>query len=162
GGTGNGLDSRSVLIADPHSSSPSGQWFNVNAVKPPVPAYSANGIGNASKAPIYGPGLNNWDISLFKNFQLGSNESRRLQFRFETYNTFNHTQYNAIDTGARFDQNNNQTNTNYGYFTGAALARRLVLGLKFYFDVQMSKLSLLLAICVSCFLTSAAAWPTSG
>jgi hypothetical protein len=56
-----------------------------------------------------------------------------MQFRLETYNTFNHTQYNAIDTTARFDQNNNQTNTDYGYFSGAALARRLVLGLKFYF-----------------------------
>ena len=133
GGAGNGLDSRSVLIANPRGPAPAGQWFNVDAVKPPVPAYSVNGIGNASKAPIYGPGLNDWDISLFKSFQLGSNEARRMQFRFETYNTFNHTQYNGIDTGARFDQNNNQTNTNYGRFTGAALARRLVLGLKFYF-----------------------------
>ncbi len=133
GGTGNGLDTRSVLVGDPHAAAPAGQWFNVNAVKAPLPGLSVNGIGNASKAPIYGPGLNNWDISLFKNFRLGSNESRRMQFRFETYNTFNHTQYNAIDQGARFDQNNNQTNTNYGYFTGAALARRLVLALKFYF-----------------------------
>ena len=77
--------------------------------------------------------LGNWDISLFKNFKLGSNEARRLQFRLESYNTFNHTQYTTIDTGARFDQNNNQTNSNYGYFTAAALARRVVLGLKFYF-----------------------------
>jgi hypothetical protein len=133
GGTGNGLDSRSVLVADPHGPGPAGQWFNVNAVKAPLPGLSPNGIGNASKAPIYGPGLNNWDISLFKNFRLGSNEARRMQLRIETYNTFNHTQYNAVDTGARFDANNNQTNTNYGYFTGAALARRVVLGLKFYF-----------------------------
>ena len=133
GGTGNGLDSRSVLVADPHASAPAGQWFNVNAVKAPLPGLSVNGIGNASKAPIYGPGLNNWDLSLFKHFRLGTNDQRRLQFRFECYNAFNHTQYNAIDTGARFDQNNNQTNTNYGYFTGAALSRRLVLALKLYF-----------------------------
>ncbi len=133
GGTGNGLDSRTVLVADPNAPAPAGQWFNVNAVKAPLPGYSTNGIGNASKAPIYGPGLNNWDLSLFKNFKLGSNEARRMQFRFEAYNAFNHTQYTAIDTGARFDQNNNQINTNYGYFTAAALARRIVLGLKFYF-----------------------------
>ncbi|MCU1263496.1 MAG: hypothetical protein JWO80_6381 [Bryobacterales bacterium] len=133
GGTGNGLDSRTVLVANPNSAAPAGQWFNVNAVKAPLPGYSTNGIGNASKAPIYGPGLGNWDISLFKNFKLGSNEARRLQFRLESYNTFNHTQYTTIDTGARFDQNNNQTNSNYGYFTAAALARRIVLGLKFYF-----------------------------
>ena len=102
-------------------------------VKAPLPGFSVNGIGNASKAPIYGPGLHNWDISMFKYFKLSSNEARYLQFRFETYNTFNHTQYNGVDTGARFDQNNNQTNTNYGYFTNAAQARRLVLGLKLYF-----------------------------
>ena len=132
GGTGNGLDSRSVLVQDPHPRSAS-TWFNVNAVKPPTAAYSVNGIGNASKAPIYGPGLNNWDISLFKNFRLGASEARRIQFRFETYNTFNHAQFSGVDTGARFDANNNQVNTNYGNFTSTALARRLVLGLKFYF-----------------------------
>jgi hypothetical protein len=133
GGTGNGLDSRSVLVANPAMPGPAGQWFNVDAVKAPLPGLSVNGIGNASKAPIYGPGLENFDISLFKNFRLGANEARRLQFRFETYNTFNHTQYTSVDTGARFDQNNRQTNTNYGYFTNAALARRLVLALKLYF-----------------------------
>jgi hypothetical protein len=133
GGTGNGLDSRPVLVADPNAKAPNGQWFNVDAVKAPLPGYSVDGIGNASKAPIYGPGLNNWDISLFKNFKLGSNEARRLQFRFETYNTFNHTQFTGIDTGAKFNQSNVQTNANYGYFTTAALARRLVLGLKLYF-----------------------------
>jgi len=133
GGTGNGLDSRLVIVADPHAAAPAGQWFNVNAVKAPLPGYSPNGIGNAPRYFVYLPGINNWDISLFKNFRLGANENRRMQFRLETYNTFNHTQYNAIDTTARFDQNNNQINSDYGYFSGAALARRLVLGLKFYF-----------------------------
>lgn len=132
GGTGNGLDSRSVLVQDPHHGS-ADTWFNVNAIKPPTAQYSTNGIGNASKAPIYNPGLNNWDVSLFKNFRLGTNEARRVQFRFETYNTFNHTQFTGVDTGARFDPSNNQVNTNYGKFTSSALARRLVLGIKFYF-----------------------------
>jgi hypothetical protein len=120
-------------VADPNATAPAGQWFNVDAVKAPVAGLTPNGIGNASKAPIYGPGLNNWDISLFKNFRLGNSETRRLQFRFETYNTFNHTQFTNIDTGARFDANNNQTNANYGYFTQSALARRMVLALKLYF-----------------------------
>lgn len=128
-----GYSTRAALVGDPNAPAPNGEWFNVNAVKAPVPGLAVNGIGNASKAPIYGPGLNNWDISLFKNFQWGANESRRLQFRIETYNTFNHTQFTGIDTLARFNQANQQTNTNYGRFTTAALARRLVLGLKFYF-----------------------------
>ena len=128
-----GYDSRVQLVGNPRLPGPNGQWFNVNAVAAPLPGLSVNGIGNASKASIYGPGLEDFDISLFKNFRLGSNEARRLQFRLETYNTFNHTQYTSIDLGAKFNQANQQTNTNYGYFTGAALSRRVVLGLKLYF-----------------------------
>ncbi len=133
GATGNGIESRVVLTGDINSRGPNGQWFNVNAVKAPLPGYSQDGIGNASKYPIYNPGLDDWDISLFKNFQLGSNEARRLQFRLESYNTFNHTQFTTVDTAAIFDKNNNQTNSDFGYFTGAALGRRVVLGLKLYF-----------------------------
>ena len=133
GGTGNGLDSRDVLVGDPTAPGPNGQYFNVNAYKAPLPGFSVNGIGNAAKYQFYGPGLNNWDISVFKNFQLGADESRRLQFRLETYNTFNHTQFTGVDTGAQFNRNNQQLNTNFGYFTTAALARRVVLGLKLYF-----------------------------
>ena len=124
---------RVVLISNPMQMCPNGYWFNPNSVAAPLPGLSVNGIGNASKAPIYGPGLNNFDISLFKNFRLGSSETRRLQFRLETYNTFNHTQYTSIDFTPRFDASNRQTNPTFGTFNGAALARRVVLGLKLYF-----------------------------
>jgi hypothetical protein len=33
----------------------------------------------------------NWDIALLKNFKF--TETRALQFRLETFNTFNHTQF---------------------------------------------------------------------
>src|SRR5205823_869728 len=115
-----GYDSRVVMVGDPMQHGSNGQWVNPNSILAPLPGVSVNGIGNASKAPIYGPGLNNFDISLFKNFRLGSNEARRLQFRFESYNTFNHTQYTNIDLNARFDANNRQTNPTLGTFTGAA------------------------------------------
>lgn len=133
GASGNGVDSRVVLVGDPNAAAPNGQAFNVNAFKPPTAAYSVNGMGNAAKTVVTNPGVNNWDISLFKNFRLGSNEARRMQFRWETYNTFNHTQYTSMDTTARFDQAGNQINANFGRYTNAALSRRMVLGLKFYF-----------------------------
>src|SRR5579884_2864295 len=133
GAVGNGIDSRVVLLGNVNAPGPAGQWFNVNAIKAPLPGYSVDGIGNASRLPIYNPGLDDWDISLFKNFRLGSNESRRLQFRFETYNTFNHTQFTNVDINGKFDKNNNQINSDFGYFTAAALARRVVLGVKLYF-----------------------------
>jgi hypothetical protein len=133
GGTGNGLDSRVVVVDRVNQPGPQGQWFNTAAIKPPTPQYSVNGIGNAAPRLVALPGINNWDISLFKNFRLGSNEARRLQFRWETYNTFNHTQYNSVDTTSRWDAAGNQINGNFGYFTNAALARRMVLALKLYF-----------------------------
>jgi hypothetical protein len=38
-----------------------------------------------------------------------------------------------VDTNGIFDKNNNQTNSDFGYFTASALGRRVVLGLKLYF-----------------------------
>jgi hypothetical protein len=43
--------------------------------------------------PFRGPGVNNWNISLFKKFPLGKSEQRFIQLRMETYNAFNHTQW---------------------------------------------------------------------
>jgi hypothetical protein len=65
-------------------------WSGVN-----VPAY-----GNVGKGVLRGPGVNNWDISLYRSFQF--NERLRGQIRFETYNTFNHTQYSTYDTSLNF------------------------------------------------------------
>ena len=57
-------------------------------------AVSAPGtFGNAGRDLWHGPGINNWDMSAFKNFALGS-ERWKLQFRGETFNLFNHTQFN--------------------------------------------------------------------
>jgi hypothetical protein len=37
------------------------------------------------------PGLNNWNLSVFKNFKVA--EAKQFQFRLELYNAFNHRQY---------------------------------------------------------------------
>ncbi|MBZ5540018.1 MAG: carboxypeptidase regulatory-like domain-containing protein [Acidobacteriia bacterium] len=39
-------------------------------------------------------GMQNWDLSLFKNIPLGSNERRYLQIRLEAFNAFNHPNFN--------------------------------------------------------------------
>ena len=68
-------------------------WFN-----PAVFAAPANGsFGNFRRNSIYGPGVNNWNMSLFKNFNF--TESMRIQLRFEAYNVFNHTQWANINNG---------------------------------------------------------------
>jgi hypothetical protein len=56
--------------------------------------FSPNALGtpgNASRRSFYGPGMFNFDIALAKSFPL--TESKALQFRLETFNTFNHTQF---------------------------------------------------------------------
>jgi hypothetical protein len=47
--------------------------------------------GNASRRSFYGPGMFNSDIALLRNFHFS--EARALQFRLESFNTFNHTQF---------------------------------------------------------------------
>lgn len=47
--------------------------------------------GNASRRSFYGPGMVNFDIALLKNFKF--TETRLLQLRIETFNTFNHAQF---------------------------------------------------------------------
>ncbi|HEV8132314.1 MAG TPA: carboxypeptidase regulatory-like domain-containing protein [Acidobacteriota bacterium] len=54
-------------------------------------------LGNTGKGILRGPGIHNWDVSLFKNTRI--NERVRTQFRFETFNVFNHPQWYGINLG---------------------------------------------------------------
>jgi hypothetical protein len=72
-------------------------------------------FGNEGKFVMRGPGINNWDISLVKNFPI--RERIKAQFRCEAYNSFNHSQFSAMDTVARFDATGKQVNLNLGSFT---------------------------------------------
>ena len=56
-----------------------------------------------------------------------------MQFRFEFYNAFNHTQFTGLDTTARFDALGNQINSDLGAFTAADSPRIIQLGVKIYF-----------------------------
>jgi hypothetical protein len=129
GASGAGIDSRVNLVADPRPKS-QGRAFNVDAIAPPDA--SNFGIGNAPKDIYRGPGLQNWDVSFFKNVPFGEGQ-RRLQLRFEFYNFFNHANFSAVDNSARFDALGNQVNAQFGRYTQTLDARRVVLGAKFYF-----------------------------
>lgn len=88
-------------------------------------------IGNAAKTLIRGPGVNNWDVAVFKNFPI--REKMRFQFRWELYNAFNHTQFSGLDTNARFDSAGNQVNARFGEYTAARNPRLMQFALRFYF-----------------------------
>ena len=75
------------------------QYFNTSAFVLQAPGT----FGNSARNNVRGPGINNWDFSVFKDFALprftgGSGEGPRLQFRAEFFNFLNHTQFSTINT----------------------------------------------------------------
>jgi len=104
-----------------------GHFFNTAAFQMP-----AKGTwGNAGKTEIRGPGVNNWDLAVFKNFPI--HEPISVQFRWEMYNAFNHTQFTGVNTTARFDPQGNQVDSTFGQFTSAGNPRIMQFALRFYF-----------------------------
>ncbi len=49
-------------------------------------------LGDSPRFPLHGPGLNNWDLALQRNFAF--RERVKLQFRGEFFNAWNHAQFN--------------------------------------------------------------------
>jgi hypothetical protein len=47
---------------------------------------------------IRGPGTNNTDLSIFKNFRISGDGRKYLQLRLEGFNVFNHTQFSGYNT----------------------------------------------------------------
>jgi hypothetical protein len=83
--------------------------------------------GNASRRFFFGPGMDNYDMALHKITRLG--ESRTLEIRFETFNTFNQAQFfgpNAV--------NGNIDSATFGYVTQAASPRISQAAAKFTFQ----------------------------
>lgn len=64
-----------------------------------IKLFSANALGtfgNASRRFFYGPGIDNYDVALRKITRIA--ESTSLEFRFETFNTFNHAQFDGASS----------------------------------------------------------------
>jgi hypothetical protein len=53
--------------------------------------------GSAGRNSIHNPSRTNFDVTLLKEFPIGGNEQRILQFRAEAFNLFNHTQFVLFD-----------------------------------------------------------------
>jgi hypothetical protein len=85
-------------------------------------------FGNTGQNVLRGPGVNNWDISLYR--QIPIRERKYLQLRFESYNTFNHTQFSAVSQSPRFDVQGNQVDPLFLQPTAARNARRVQLALR--------------------------------
>jgi hypothetical protein len=87
-------------------------WFNPAAfVSPPMicgPLGNSPCIGNAGRNILVGPGLDVVDLSLSKTVSI--RERKRLTFRMEVFNAFNHPNYDLPDA--------NLSNSTVGIITG--------------------------------------------
>jgi hypothetical protein len=75
------------------------EYFNTNAFVVQAPGT----FGDSARNNVRGPGINNFDFSVFKDFALprftgGSGEGPKLQFRAEFFNFLNHTQFAGLNT----------------------------------------------------------------
>ena len=101
------------------------QWFDTSNISDPADnTFGTCGVGNAR-----GPRYANVDLSLHKGFLF--TETKKLEFRFEALNAFNHPvwTFSGGPAGGSFDQGSSQL----GRITGSQGARQLQLALKFYF-----------------------------
>lgn len=96
-------------------------WFNPN-----VFTHETYGtIGSEGRNNFHGPGFFNTDLGIFKRFHFSSNEQRMLELRLETFNAFNHTNFN--------NPSGNINSSLFGRITSAQAGRVAQLAAKIYF-----------------------------
>jgi hypothetical protein len=104
--TGFPITTTADLVGDPNTGAPHTvkQWFNTSAFQS-VPTtlfvYTNNlnpllALSNAGRGPIRGPGYQEWDIGIDKNFPI--KDRFRIQFRMEMFNAANHPNFGEPST----------------------------------------------------------------
>jgi hypothetical protein len=113
----------------PNGSRNFSRFLNTSCVQRPAGRGSLGSILNNDE--FRGPGFNNFDVSLFKNFPV--KETRTLQFRWEVYNILNHAEASTVNTAPRFNPQGQQTTAAFGQVTATLPERRMQLSLRFNF-----------------------------
>jgi hypothetical protein len=120
---GAGGSVKPLLVCDrnlPSSQRSVDRWFNTSCFQQPGP----NQLGSdAAYYSVRSDALRNIDFSLAKSFKFS--DVRRLTFRAEAFNLFNHPTFGAPDT--------NRGDATFGQVTSAGRARELQMALKFQF-----------------------------
>jgi hypothetical protein len=134
-GLGGGYSIRPNLVGKPHYTRAKTtvgtvtgyQYVSRTGFSAPVAAWNGGpnmGFGNSGKDAVVGAGRTNFTTSLYKSFAFG--ERAHFEFRAESFNTFNHTQFNALT-------DSNPNNADFGFVSGAQDPRIFELGGKFVF-----------------------------
>ena len=122
---------RPDLVGDPNTGTcPNGAkaggpncWFNSNAFQRLDINTQIGQFGNAGRNILTAPGVQQWDFSLLKDFRF--TESKKLQFRAEFFNIFNHANFGVPV--------NDMNSPNVGQVQTASDGRLIQLALKFAF-----------------------------
>jgi len=100
--------------------------FNTALISIPQTVEEFGHMGTARRRFFYGPGLENFDLSLQKRTAL--TESKSLELRIESFNVFNHAQFFGPEA-----VNGNPDSTNFGRIINANAPRQVQVAAKFYF-----------------------------
>jgi len=111
-------------LSTPHTV---GEWYDPTAFSAPAPGT----WGTSPVGVVRGPGRDNWNISLFKNFVFSEARGSKLQFRAEVFNIWNHPQLQG--DGINGGVVTNIAAGNAGAVTAAYDPRVIQLALKLYF-----------------------------
>jgi hypothetical protein len=103
------------------------QWVNPAAFSSPAPGT----FGDFGFDGVRGPGRDNWNLALFKSFVISESRGSAFQFRAESFNTWNHTQFGGPGQLGGFS--NNFGAGNFGQVTSAFDPRVFQLGAKLIF-----------------------------
>jgi hypothetical protein len=115
---------RPNLTCNPNSGPKSTlEWFNTSCFAAPAPFT----YGNAGRDIVTGPGLDDFDATVQKEFPV--RESMRLQFRLDVFDFFNHPNFNApVGAGRTFS-----TSSSFGQITSANDPREMQFSLRLAF-----------------------------
>ena len=105
------------------------QWFNPASFAAPAPGQ----WGDLGYGTVRGPGRDNWNLALFKQFVISETRGSRVEFRAESFNTWNHTQFGGAGQGGPGSGQGISTAfgaSNFGAVTSAFDPRVFQLGLK--------------------------------
>jgi carboxypeptidase family protein/TonB-dependent receptor-like protein len=100
--TGGEVNARPLVVCNPDRRAPNAAdgtpvFYDASCFARPT---TRGEIGNVSRNMLRLPGVINSDLAFFKNIPL--REKLTLQFRWEMYNIFNHTNFSNIDGGMTF------------------------------------------------------------
>lgn len=117
--------SRPNLIGNPNSGQPhtASQWITRAPFQQLNPTTQKGQFGNEGRNVVRGPGIANWDLSLFKNFDV--TEKFRAQLRAECFNLLNHPNFGLPE--------NDLQSPAFGQILQASAPRLLQLAIKLNF-----------------------------